>query len=66
MEHPENNEKYKGLKVNKGVMDVPSVNPYFNTISRPKHYTTDDFINGILQGNTAILSQTLRLLERAR
>lgn len=28
MEHPENDDLYKGLKVNKGVADVPTVNPY--------------------------------------
>ena len=26
MEHPENDDLYKGLKVNKGVADVPTVN----------------------------------------
>ena len=28
MEHPENDDLYRGLKVNKGVADVPTVNPY--------------------------------------
>ena len=28
MEHPENDDQYKGLKVNKGIADVPTVNPY--------------------------------------
>ena len=27
MEHPENDDQYKGLKVNKGIADVPTVNP---------------------------------------
>lgn len=27
MEHPENDDLYRGLKVNKGVADVPTVNP---------------------------------------
>lgn len=26
MEHPENDDLYRGLKVNKGVADVPTVN----------------------------------------
>lgn len=63
MEHPENDEKYKGLKVNKGVMDVSSVNPYFKRISRPKQYTTADFTAGILRGDIAILSQAVTLIE---
>ena len=28
MEHPENDDKYKGLKVNQGVSEMPTVNPY--------------------------------------
>ena len=28
MEHPENDPLYKGLKVNKGLADFPTVNPY--------------------------------------
>lgn len=66
MKHPENDDKYKGLKVNKGVMDVPSVNPYFKRTSRPKQYTTNDFVEGILQGNIAILSQAVTLIESAK
>ena len=38
MEHPENNEAYKGLKVNSGVTDVPTVNPYLKR-ARRKTYT---------------------------
>lgn len=30
MEHPENNEEYKGLVVNKGIEQPSSVNPYLN------------------------------------
>ena len=66
MKHPENDEMYKGLKVNKGVIDVPSVNPYFTKISRPKQYTTTDFVEGILRGNIAILSQAVTLIESSK
>lgn len=66
MKHPENDEQYKGLKVNKGVMDVPSVNPYLKKISRPKQYTTVDFVEGILRGDIAILSQAVTLIESAK
>ena len=66
MKHPENDEKYKGLKVNKGVIDVPSVNPYFKHISRPKQYSTADFVEGILRSDIAILSQAVTLVESAK
>jgi LAO/AO transport system kinase len=66
MEHPENDVQYKGLKVNKGVKDVPSVNPYFKKISRQKNYTTSEFTEGILGGDIAILSQAVTLIESAK
>ncbi|MDR0348693.1 MAG: methylmalonyl Co-A mutase-associated GTPase MeaB [Tannerella sp.] len=66
MKHPENDDKYKGIKVNKGVIDVPSVNPYFTKISRPKQYTATDFVEGILQGDIAILSQAVTLIESSK
>lgn len=28
MEHPENDQQYKGLVVNEGVENLPQVNPY--------------------------------------
>ncbi|MDR3268892.1 MAG: methylmalonyl Co-A mutase-associated GTPase MeaB [Tannerella sp.] len=66
MEHPENEAQYRGLKVNKGVADVPSVNPYFKRISRQKTYTTSEFVEGIIRGDIAILSQAVTLIESAR
>ena len=39
MEHPENDDLYKGLKVNKGVADVPTVNPYLKKRIQRKEYT---------------------------
>jgi LAO/AO transport system kinase len=66
MEHPENESQYKGLKVNKGVADVPSVNPYFKKISRQKNHTTSEFVEGIIRGDIAILSQAVTLIESAK
>jgi LAO/AO transport system kinase len=66
MEHPENDEQYKGLKVNKGVADVPTVNPYFRKIPSHRPYSTSDFVEGILRGDIAILSQAVTLVESAR
>ena len=39
MEHPENDDPYKGLKVNKGISDVPTVNPYIKKRVQRKVYT---------------------------
>ena len=63
MERPDKNKQYKSLKVNKGVMDVPSVSPYLKKITRQKKHTTTEFIEGIFQGNIAILSRAVTLLE---
>lgn len=63
MEHPENEDKYKGLKVNKGVSDMPTVNPYLRKRVRRKRYTADEYVAGILDGNITILSQAVTLVE---
>ncbi|MDR0796024.1 MAG: methylmalonyl Co-A mutase-associated GTPase MeaB [Tannerella sp.] len=66
MEHPENDGKYKSLKVNKGVMDVPSVSPYLSKLSREKNHTTSEFLEGILRGDIAILSKAVTLIESSK
>jgi LAO/AO transport system kinase len=66
MKHPENEAQYKGLKVNKGVRDVPSVNPYFKKISRQRPFTTTEFVEGIFRGDISILSQAVTLIESVR
>ena len=48
MEHPENDDQYKGLKVNKGIADVPTVNPYIKKRAQRKVYTPSEFVEGIL------------------
>lgn len=37
MEHPENDDQYKGLKVNKGIADVPIVNPYIKSVPNARY-----------------------------
>ena len=59
MEHPENDEAYKGLKVNKGVENVPTVNPYLKRRVQRKQYTTSEFVEGILKGNITVLSHPI-------
>lgn len=68
MEHPENNNEYKGLKVNKGVSDAPIVNPYLskNKRAQRKLYTADEYVDGILKGNITILSQAVTLVESSK
>jgi LAO/AO transport system kinase len=66
MEHPENDEQYKGLKVNKGVSGVPAVNPYLRQRLQRREYTPAEFAEGILQGNITILSQAVTLVESAK
>ncbi|MGC3979336.1 MAG: methylmalonyl Co-A mutase-associated GTPase MeaB [Paludibacteraceae bacterium] len=61
--HPENDPAYKGLSVNKGVSDVPSVNPYAKNRPKRKKLTVQDYVDGILSGNIAILSQAVTLVE---
>lgn len=66
MEHPENDDQYKGLKVNKGVADVPTVNPYLKRRIQRKEYTPAEFVEGILKGNITILSQAVTLVESSK
>lgn len=61
-EHPENCGDYLGLKVNSGVVDAPIVNPYLKPRKR-KLLTTDEYVEGILSGNRAMLSQAVTLVE---
>ena len=65
MEHPENDDVYKGLKVNKGV-SAPTVNPYYKHIPRRNNYTIPEYVDGILKGNITILSQAVTLIESAK
>ena len=64
MEHPENNEEYKGLQVNSGVGPVSIVNPYLKRgrFAR-RRLTADDYVEGILRGDSAILGQAVTLVE---
>ena len=63
MTHPENDQKYTGLNVNKGVAQPPSVNPYLKRRRRENLRTLDEYVDGILSGNRVILSQVVTLVE---
>ena len=65
MEHPENEEQYKGLKVETSPESPGSVNPYLN-LQRPRRratFTVDEYVSGILKGDTMMLSRAITLLE---
>lgn len=61
--HPENDPTYKGLSVNEGVDGVSSVNPYRKSKGKRKQYTADEYLEGILNGDIALLSQAVTLVE---
>ena len=65
MEHPENNEAYKGLKVNDGVEALGPVNPYLATMRRKRaaQLSVNDYVEGVLRGDVTVLSRAVTLLE---
>ena len=65
MEHPENDAKYIGLHVMKGVT-APSVNPYFKHIPKHNSLTLTDYVEGIVKGNRTLLSQAVTLIESSK
>ena len=68
MEHPENNEEYKGLTVNQGVEQPSIVNPYINLRNRPKRrqYSVDEYVEGIVKGDITMLSRAVTLVESVK
>ncbi len=66
MEHIENSDEFGGLSVNKGISQPPSVNPYLKTRLKKKHYSSDEYVEGILKGDRTILSQAVTLVESSK
>ena len=64
MEHPENNEEYKGLAVNAGVRQPAIVNPYLKRGHfRRRQLSVGEMVEGIVKGDVTILSQAVTLVE---
>lgn len=63
MNHPENSSDYKGLTVNSGVAQPPSVNPYLNRSKRKPMPTPGELVEGILRGDITMLSRAVTLVE---
>ena len=66
MEHPENNEAYKGLVVNAGIEQPSSVNPYLKRKVKKRQLSVNEFVEGIVKGDVTILSQAVTLVESVR
>lgn len=66
--HVENDPTYKGLQVNSGISQPPSINPRIaeRLKKKRKQYSIDDFVNGILNGDRGILSQAITLIESSK
>ncbi len=62
MNHPENDNQYKGLTVNSGVSQPPVTNPYFKRRPRPVP-TVSEIVEGILKGDVTMLSRGVTLVE---
>ena len=64
MEHPENNEEYKGLTVNGGVEQPSIINPYLKRGRfRRRELSAGEMVEGIVRGDITVLSQAVTLVE---
>ncbi len=64
MQHPENENQYKGLQVNSGVGSQPSVNPYRNLRRvRRRELSVSDYVEGIRKGDVSVLGRAVTLVE---
>ncbi len=63
MEHPENDSTYRGLTVNSGVTQPPSVNPYLKRVVRKPLPSASELVEGILKGDVTMLSRAVTLVE---
>lgn len=60
--HPENDAQYTGLQVNSGIEQPPMVSPYLKRRKR-RQLSVDDYVDGIVKGNTTVLGQAVTLIE---
>ncbi|MDR2131496.1 MAG: methylmalonyl Co-A mutase-associated GTPase MeaB [Odoribacteraceae bacterium] len=69
MEHPENDDRYAALAVNKGIEPPDPVNPALAARLaglRRRPLSTGEYVAGILAGSINVLSQAITLAESAR
>jgi len=66
-DHIENDKKYIGLNVNKGIDQPPAVNPNLkHSRTKKQVFSVDEYVKGILDGNISILSQAVTLIESSK
>ena len=63
IDHPENSAEYKGLTVNAGVENLPSVNPYATFRRKKTVLSPEEYFEGIRRGDMTVLSQAVTLVE---
>ncbi|MBD5326563.1 MAG: methylmalonyl Co-A mutase-associated GTPase MeaB [Bacteroides sp.] len=63
MNHPENSSDFKGLSVNSGVAQPPTVNPYLARARRKPMPSPGELVEGILRGDVTMLSRAVTLVE---
>ena len=63
IDHPENSDEFKGLTVNAGVENLPSVNPYATFRRKKTVLSPEAYFEGIRRGDLTILSQAVTLVE---
>ncbi len=62
-------ERKSALSVNKGVEQPPIINPYIGNFYKKRggqNLTEEDYIEGVIEGNTTILSQAITLIESSK
>jgi len=63
IQHPENDPSFKGLSVNEGVNNAPTINPYAHPKHKRTQYSATEFVEKILIGDISMLSQAVTLVE---
>jgi len=66
MTHPENDQQYKGLSVQKGIAQPPITNPYKKRFKKKIQFSPEEYVEGILKGDRVRLSQAVTLVESTR
>lgn len=61
--HPENSPDYKSLNVNEGVENAPIINPYRKQKRNKRNFSANEFVEGILNQEVAVLGQAVTLVE---
>jgi LAO/AO transport system kinase len=61
--HPENDSQFRGLTVNEGVEQAPSVNPYQRERVKRRRHSPTEYVEGILRRDISMLSKAVTLVE---